>query len=116
MVAQYQDQAADGQSDENQVLDDGHADLGPGRDPDADDREDEHHEDDDETDDDRNAGTRRRVIDDGQDGRADDDRPGHGADDIGDDHQPSGEEPEVRVNRPADPFERRSAVGAPQVH
>ena len=97
------------------VLDHGHADLGTGGDPDADHREDEHHEDDDAGDGHRGPGARRRGTGNRQDRRAEDDHPGDGADNVGDDHQPPGEEPEVRVDRPADPLERRAAIGAPQV-
>jgi hypothetical protein len=38
---------------------------------------------------------------------------GDGADDIGGYHQPSGQEAEVRIDRPANPLEGGAAVGVP---
>ena len=67
MVAQDEYQAGDGYPDEDQVLDGGHQDLGPGGDPDADHREDEHDKDNCAGDADRRCGAHRRSTSDSQD-------------------------------------------------
>jgi hypothetical protein len=51
----------------------------------------------------------------GQHRRAEHDDLGHRPDDVARDHEPAGQEAEVRVNRAAHPLERRAAVRAPQV-
>ena len=60
-------------------------------------------------------GVSRAGAEYGQHGRAEHDDLGHRADDVARDHQPSGDEAQVRVDRAAHPLERGTAVRAPQV-
>ncbi len=103
------------EDDQDQVLNGGHPDLGASGYPDADDRDSEHDQAQRRVDADTGPGVSRAGSEYGQHGRAEDDNLGHGADHVTRDHQPPGQEPQVRVDRAAYPLERGTAVRAPQV-
>ena len=115
MMAQHLDQAEDRETDQDHILDHRQADLGARRDADTHDRDHKHGQGDAGSDADirpRAAGARGEH---GEDRRPDDFDPGDRPDDVTGDHQPSGQEAEVGVDRPANPLERRAAVGVPHV-
>ena len=93
---------------------DRHADLGPGGEPDAHDRDDEHDEGHAGVDADIAPTLSAELAEDREHRRAEDDDLGDRADDVANNHQPAGQEAEVRIDGPPDPLERRAAVSVPR--
>jgi hypothetical protein len=115
VVAQHPDEPGDRQADQDQVLHDGHADLDPGRDLDADHGDHQHDQADGAADAHIGPGVGGTGAEHSEHGGAEQEDLGHRPDDVGGDHQPAGQDAQVRVDSPADPFERRAGVRLPQV-
>jgi hypothetical protein len=115
VVAQHPDEPGDRQADQDQVLHDGHADLDPGRDLDADHGDHQHDQADGAADAHVGPGVGGTGTEHRQHRGAEKEDLGHRPDDVGGDHQPAGQDAQVRVDSPADPFERRASVRLPQV-
>jgi hypothetical protein len=87
-------QAGHGHPDQDQVLDQRHADLGAGGDPDTDNRDHQHDDADGHADRNVGPGVGGTGAENGEHRRAEQQDLGHRADDVGGDHQPSGQEPQ----------------------
>src|SRR6202041_2415959 len=100
---------------QDEVFDQGHADLGPRGDLNADHGDDQHDDADCGADGDVLPGAGGTGAEHRDHRGAEQQNLGPGPDDVRGDHQPAGEEAEIRIDGAADPFEGRTAVGVPHV-
>ena len=115
MMVQHRYQAHNREPDEDHVLHRRHADLCARGNSDPDDRNHQHEKRYTGGDGDQRPGAAGTGGEDGEDRWPEDLDAGHRPDDVTGDHQPSGQETQIGVDRAADPLERRAAVGVPHV-